>query len=300
MDPSAGSMPPAASGRLPPSCIRCNYNLRGLGATGNCPECGLSIAESLRADLLRFAGSAYLKTVLKGHSWVVNCLLVLILGLFVILPFAVITIAAVTRVSPDKIASSGEAAEAFSAAILLPFALSLFGYWNLTAPDPQFSGHDRPDAARKIVRACTTILLVNFAVLGALEYLLPLPFSDTATNTIVDLMHWIGVITMSIGLAAMMTHARWFARRIPDARLVRQAALYRWLLPSLTLAFWCFLHLPPSSVRSFDLMLLEVFGSLVPPLVTLTLYWQLLNRTRKHLRSIVAHGRPAALKGAGG
>jgi hypothetical protein len=32
-------------------CGRCSYNLRGLSRTGRCPECGMQVAESIRARL---------------------------------------------------------------------------------------------------------------------------------------------------------------------------------------------------------------------------------------------------------
>lgn len=36
--------------KLNMECIKCGYNLHGLKSDGVCPECGLSVAESLKGD----------------------------------------------------------------------------------------------------------------------------------------------------------------------------------------------------------------------------------------------------------
>jgi hypothetical protein len=48
------------------TCNHCGYNLRGLFPEGNCPECGESIARSLRGNLLRFADPRWLRRVHLG------------------------------------------------------------------------------------------------------------------------------------------------------------------------------------------------------------------------------------------
>jgi len=37
------------------ACIDCRYNLRGLMDTGNCPQCGRAIRDSLWSDRFEFA-----------------------------------------------------------------------------------------------------------------------------------------------------------------------------------------------------------------------------------------------------
>jgi hypothetical protein len=44
-------------------CLQCDYDLQGLPATGNCPECGLSIADSIKGRLLRFTDRESLATL---------------------------------------------------------------------------------------------------------------------------------------------------------------------------------------------------------------------------------------------
>jgi ACR3 family arsenite efflux pump ArsB len=72
----------------------------------------------------------------------------------------------------------------------------------------------------------------------------------------------------------------WLARRVPDQWIVKRATTYRWLLPVLTTVG----------------VLLIGLG----PLIALVLYWNLLDRMRKHLKAIVATGAPADLPSVAG
>jgi len=62
----------AAGTRAPPRCLRCNYDLHGLPADGNCPECGLSIARSSDAagGELRHAPPGWLASLSWGSRLV--------------------------------------------------------------------------------------------------------------------------------------------------------------------------------------------------------------------------------------
>jgi hypothetical protein len=44
-------------------CLQCDYDLRGLAESGNCPECGLSISGSIQGRLLRFTDRESLATL---------------------------------------------------------------------------------------------------------------------------------------------------------------------------------------------------------------------------------------------
>ena len=61
------------------SCISCGYNLRGLPCAGVCSECGASVSESLRDDLLQNASREYLTELLLGHRIVLITILVSII-----------------------------------------------------------------------------------------------------------------------------------------------------------------------------------------------------------------------------
>ncbi|MGH7177418.1 MAG: hypothetical protein ACREJC_08565 [Tepidisphaeraceae bacterium] len=52
-------------------CIICDYNLRGLSGSGNCPECGNEIAISLRGERLSDADPVWLGRVSAGVTLLV-------------------------------------------------------------------------------------------------------------------------------------------------------------------------------------------------------------------------------------
>ena len=279
----------------PRACVKCGYNIRGLFAGSACPECGTAVAESLRGDLLQHAGVDYIRTILKGHSWVLNSLLAVFLIPLAGFPCLLVIAEIVDAMFSVRI-SFNVLASCLPLASTLCFMSSLFGYVSLTAPDPQFNGLDRPDASRKIVRACAIILLVVVGLAAAVEFL-PLPIGKRAWGLTTSVLSLVGVITASVQFLAMMNYETWLARRIPDAWIVRQAAMHRWVLPLLTLGGFfgeeivgAFTqpHLITSEIPKY-LMLL--------PFLAIIAYWNLLNRTRKHLKSLVVTGVPAALKG---
>jgi len=49
-------------------CVSCGYNLRGLSADGDCPECGAAIRGSLRGNLLPFSHPRYIGRLARGAS----------------------------------------------------------------------------------------------------------------------------------------------------------------------------------------------------------------------------------------
>jgi hypothetical protein len=71
-----------------------------------------------------------------------------------------------------------------------------------------------------------------------------------------------------------MRYTRWVAGRVPDAHMVGRTKTYMWLLPLL-----------------YTVGILIIVG----PLIALVMYWNLLDRLRKHLTSIASTGQPAKL-----
>ena len=235
LSPQAVSIHPVIEG--PRACVKCGYSITGLFTNGHCPECGTPVAESLRGDLLQHAGKDYLRTILTGHSWVLNGVL------------AIIVVQVATMLGSITAAMRGATTppREFTAILsLVGLAVSVWiflGYVKLTEPDPQFTGLERPDTARQLVRL-SAIVTIIVGVIASVLYL------STSLS---------GVVVLILGV------------------IVRRASMYRWLLP-----------------------LIAVVGAValfLGPLVALIMYWNLLDRMRKHLKSIVANGQPASLRG---
>lgn len=266
LSPQAVSIHPVIEG--PRACVKCGYSITGLFTNGHCPECGTPVAESLRGDLLQHAGKDYLKTILTGHSWVLNGVL------------AIIVVQVATMLGSITAAMRGATTppREFTAILsLVGLAVSVWiflGYVKLTEPDPQFTGLERPDTARQLVRL-SAIVTIIVGVIASVLYL------STSLSGVVVLilgaLQLVGLAAFVLQFLAMMNYTIWLGRRIPDTWIVRRASMYRWLLP-----------------------LIAVVGAValfLGPLVALIMYWNLLDRMRKHLKSIVANGQPASLRG---
>lgn len=243
------------------ACIRCSYNLRGLPTDGRCPECGTPVADSLRGDYLAFAAPEHLASIRAGLGLV----LVGVPVYFVALVGGVLG-----AFVAQGILSPGEIGVLRHAAMLAPSALLLAGYWRLTRPEP---GHDRfgvPTWARRIIRVAAAL---QAAASGADVLASPFvpggPASATLRGVIVGLADAVDVAAALAWVAqffAVMIYVGWLGRRVPDRKLVEWSKTYSWALP-----------------------LLFVFGAVVlflGPVAAVAMYWSLLDRLRKKVRSI--------------
>jgi len=74
-------------------CRACDYNLRGLHVSADCPECSTPIARSARPDLLRFSDPTWMIRLSKGMLIIIGRLAgidggALLGGLVAVLPMA--------------------------------------------------------------------------------------------------------------------------------------------------------------------------------------------------------------------
>ncbi|MFN0010551.1 MAG: hypothetical protein ACKVS8_02785 [Phycisphaerales bacterium] len=269
-------------------CFKCGYNLRGLPLAGRCPECGSTVADSLRGFLLQFAGPEYQATLRSGLSYILN-------GILLMIVFAILT-AAVTIGAGFLAGRGGVGATGLTLIVqglsLIPAAMMIWGYWRFSEPDPQFEATEQPRAARRVMRISVALsaalALAGFVlqVLVGSGMVAPPPGAaggPTATTfslalIIVPLLLGLcGLVVWAVQFFSTLLYTRWLAQRVPDAFIQRRAKRYMWLLP-----------------------VVYVFGSIliVGPLIALILYWNLLDRLRKHIKAILATGAPAKLKGA--
>ncbi len=61
---------PTATLEVDVPCVQCEYNLRGLSASGRCSECGEPVASSLRRDRLLFADPSWVGRIALGLTLV--------------------------------------------------------------------------------------------------------------------------------------------------------------------------------------------------------------------------------------
>lgn len=251
-------------------CVECGYSLHGLPRDGVCPECGTDLRRSARGELLRFAGRAYLATVCSGLGLVLSG---------TPLAFAAVPVSWMVMLLMIESANFVHGQLVMSTVQLVIFGCVAVGYWRYTAPDHGFTGRTRRDRARRVVRVaivvqtmlvagCWTyrVLSVTNAPLGT--YVVPSTLFEHMT-----LHGGLPFVAISVVIiSGTIVYTRGLAERIPDEHIVGRSRMLVWGVP-----------------------VIGVLGSIVllGPLIAIGLYWNLLDRMRRHLRSIIATGEPA-------
>lgn len=188
-------------------CRRCGYNLRGLMLDGQCPECGAPVDLSIQGDLLKFADPDWLAKVARGLTiilWmVIGGILMSIIGEVV----GRLTAPVVTQLI-DLVVS----------------AISFYGVWLMTEPDPSGIGED-PLTARKVVRITLLIGMGGQLLAMVTKSAQGLPAG-------IDVLFAIGALVLGIaglvGEFAKFIFYEKLARRVPDEQLARRASFLRW------------------------------------------------------------------------
>jgi hypothetical protein len=197
-------------------CTSCGYDLRGLVASGNCPECGKSIALSSGGDLIgqgnakwrrRLSVGAMLLTAVMFITGVLHSLVVYQLinspG-WVYWPF---------HLTP-------QVQELLS---IIAEVLAAVAIWWLTFPDPLQTSHGRSFNLLIVLRI---VLLFNFASsigFRLIGDLIPLQTRiDWGLTTIVP---------VSIQMFLLYGLLSRLSRRLPDRNLAARFGILRWLKP---------------------------------------------------------------------
>lgn len=177
-------------------CARCSYNLRGLTADMNCPECGTPVSRSSMGNWLRFADPVWVGKLRQGMSlklW--NIAFGLLLGVV-----------------------AGVFGAVFGGAEVAGMLMALFGgllgalaVFYITAPEPTVGAVEETVTLRKAIRAAVVaglafnVLQQSRVLAGRMPLLILLGLISGATGLVV----YVGE----------MVYLRRFALRIPDATL---------------------------------------------------------------------------------
>jgi hypothetical protein len=212
MPPVPETLSPAIDTDLP--CSRCDYNLKGLTADANCPECGQPIASTLRFGLIH-SDPAWLRRQAAAVPWL-----------------AALCINRISR--PDFLYPSYPVAAYIGHALnILAVGLALFACWQLSTSDARSTeSADGDGSIRRGLRLAAIVLLgldvATFplfhraAVLPygrptwLLSYALPIAF--TATQFLVLLL--LARHARRSGSRSLRTHARVLLYVFPTLPLV--------------------------------------------------------------------------------
>lgn len=254
-------------------CVKCGYLLSGLPVNGACPECGTQVELSLREPTLEAADPEYRNKVHAGLSMVLNGLLLL-----VIVTIASFFIGVTGAAGGSGIMLLGPLLN------LVVNAMLLLGYWKYTEPDPAQVMLEGTRSARGTIRItvliqmiCGVVSVVLAFVGGNLQLGAGAPPAFSLAAMIASVATLVASVAWLVQFFSVMRYTRWLASRVPDAYIIRRTRRYMWLLPLIAI--------------------IGVFLFFLGPLIALVMYWNLLDRLRKHFKSIKLGQGPANLKG---
>lgn len=252
------------------ACIICGYNLRGLPASGLCPECGTPAERSLRGEnLLVNSSPEYVASLHQGVFLILAAIIAMILGMFLFV--GIIFVAGVTGgPGAGPVTLIGSLLSAGASIVLA------YGWWRFTEPDPAFRLSDQGETPRKLVRAMVIVGAALTLLSLAVELLMgnsnaaPTGGSTgaaAALGIISLLITIVSFIVSAVQFFASMLYVRWLAPRVPNIKAFHRAKTLMWLGP-----------------------LLYTIGALVVigPLIALCLYWNMLDWIRKDIKQIRA------------
>ncbi len=157
------------------ACINCRWSLVNLDPNGVCPECGVSIADSLAGDSLSNAPAAHLRTIMRGATIAFIGLLLLMLAY---------TVNACWTIFGD---ASGNPTAHIAIAIplwlitLASAACIILGLIGMTRPNPRMHASDRRSILRKFAVIAATLLGLSIA--GVIVITAPVTAFDDPNNT---------------------------------------------------------------------------------------------------------------------
>lgn len=192
----------------PAPCRNCSYKLLGLNQAGRCPRCGAPIAVSVCGNYLRFAHPHWLSEVASGITLMLWGMLIGF-GLSAIASFMF---------------ASDPAMKQFLA--MAGSALSLYGAWMMTRPDPSGIGETRNLNARQVVRAAAIASLGG----AVIQFVLTLPgVSLGSLGELAVVAALCGLATI-VGEFAKLQYLQQLASRLPEENLVWRAGGLKWAL----------------------------------------------------------------------
>jgi hypothetical protein len=222
---SIPSRQPASVVTLDSACRKCGYNLRGLQADGQCPECGSPVALSVHGNLLRYSDPVWLRRIARGIG-------LLLLGYYFVVGLPLLAGAVEIFAAPGLPLGTARLENAFFMLLSTVRDLLIWiGIWLFTAPDPSGVDEYRYRTVRKIARIMLSINLVG-SVLMRMSPWITFTQALFVTVLMVRFSAWI------IAIWAQLDYLKGLAERLPDSKIVSMAKMLRtWLTAILGAAY---------------------------------------------------------------
>ena len=194
------------------ACLECGYNLRGLLDDGQCPECGASVHQSARLAWLCQHDPAWLRRLARATIWMAAAMVCL-----AALPVLVLMEVLVGPVDGNFI-------RVWLAVPASGVLAGLQGSSELTAPH---LADDFQRRVRSVARWLLTAGLIGLLVLVGL-FLLSAAGSPWTWSWLVPSLALSVMVSMGVGVWAMLVYAAALAAKVPEPRLVRHVRLVAW------------------------------------------------------------------------
>jgi DNA-directed RNA polymerase subunit RPC12/RpoP len=260
MDPS-GSCPECGT-RITETCIVCEYDLSATDPRANCPECGTPVYCSSGRGALGAVPTEQLRSLHTGFRLITNLILLYIISM-------VLTIVAlyyvIANMPDDYYPFSVIAAIANNG---LVFGV-IYGWFRIT---PRLQNLPEPiDAPDK--RSFVRITLWIFAAITSISLIYALiPTDPNAPPSAIDIAYgifsFLSAIFMLVVFVSNVMYMGWFARLVRNRKMAKRAKHFVWYGPLITVVGFFILFLGP--------------------LITLILYWNMIEYIRRDLKKIIA------------
>lgn len=193
-------------------CLTCEYNLRGLGSDGRCPECGTAIGRSLRGDFLRFADPQYVRALAKGVTLMLWGVAVGIVGV-------------ILRSGPG--AATDESGVGAITDIIASL-VTMIGAWIVTTPDPNKLDAAKTFTARRLIRLFA-VLSLGYMLMNLVQVLAQQTTSMSgATSAILTACGLVFGACWIISFLAQLSYFRSLAVRIPNPSVAASTRRLLW------------------------------------------------------------------------
>lgn len=195
-------------------CRACEYELGGLLADGNCPECGLPIQASIRGDALALAEPVWLKQLQSG-GWIIVWTTLAWLG--------------IRAAGAPSIALFTQGKLTLAASLTLKVVLTalslwfLLGIWRLTTPE-----HDLKPSGRRLLYLIR-ILMIAGVMLNVVQRFGTLSRAPMVPGGMLA-YEWLDEFLATAAWSAIMFHITGLARRAGAARMSNSAWITGWFI----------------------------------------------------------------------
>lgn len=217
-------------------CRRCGYSLFRLSAAAACPECGKPVVESLRGDFLAYCDETYLKSLERGATLILWSIAFLVLSLFIMggAEAAAYFIEGKGQDANRRAWATTVRVVTEAATTLAGAALTFFGWWLFSTPDPGVHLANPGHKPRRMIRAMSIIIAI-VSLLEVVSAAMDYAGATLRGAALAMITSVVWFFAWLVHFLAAMNYITWLAPRIPSAEVAAKAKLYRWLLPLLTI-----------------------------------------------------------------